>query len=52
MIPDLPSPLLRNFVAVVDCGSLARCRREGRTQRIRTQPADGAVGGYRRSTTV
>jgi DNA-binding transcriptional LysR family regulator len=23
MIPDLPSPLLRNFAAVVDCGSLA-----------------------------
>ena len=23
MIPDLPSPLLRNFVAVVDCGTLA-----------------------------
>lgn len=23
MIPDLPSPLLRSFVAVVDCGSLA-----------------------------
>ncbi|MCO5066978.1 MAG: LysR family transcriptional regulator [Rhizobiaceae bacterium] len=33
MIPDLPSPLLRNFVAVVDCGSLAAASaRVGRSE--------------------
>ena len=33
MIPDLPSPLLRNFVAVVDCGSLAAAAaRVGRSE--------------------
>lgn len=33
MIPDLPSPLLRNFIAVVDCGSLAAAAvRVGRSE--------------------
>jgi DNA-binding transcriptional LysR family regulator len=33
MIPDLPSPLLRNFIAVVDCGSLAAASaRVGRSE--------------------
>ncbi|ACB97242.1 LysR family transcriptional regulator [Beijerinckia indica] len=33
MIPDLPSPLLRSFVAVVDCGSLATAAvRVGRSE--------------------
>lgn len=33
MIPDLPSPLLRSFVAVVDCGSLAAAStRVGRSE--------------------
>jgi DNA-binding transcriptional LysR family regulator len=33
MIPDLPSPLLRSFVAVVDCGSLAAAAaRAGRSE--------------------
>ena len=27
MIADIPSPLLRTFVAVVDCGSLAAAAR-------------------------
>jgi DNA-binding transcriptional LysR family regulator len=33
MVPDLPSPLLRSFVAVVDCGSLAAAAaRVGRSE--------------------
>ena len=33
MLPDLPSPLLRSFVAVVDCGSLAAAAaRVGRSE--------------------